>query len=109
MGRMSAFSTTSANSFPSAPTVCSAIARMPASGPTPKVHTRISAYTMSGTVRNNSSRRRNTKCAARFGARLAAAGKHSSSATAAPPSVARAAIWLVSNSSHSQLSSRYIQ
>ena len=36
-------------------------------------------------------------------------GKHSSSATAAPPSVASAAIWLVSNSSQSQMSSRYIQ
>ena len=64
---------------------------------------------MSGTERNSSSTRRKAKCVARFGARLAAAGKHSSSATAAPPSVASAAIWLVSNSSQSQLSSRYIQ
>ena len=64
---------------------------------------------MSGTLRNSSSTRRKAKCTVRFGARLIAAGKHSNAASNAPDSVANAAIWLVSNSSHSQMSMRYIQ
>ena len=60
-GFMSAFSTISENSFPSAPVEWIAIASTPAIGPRPKAMTKISANTMPGTVRANSSRRRMTK------------------------------------------------
>ena len=57
-GFMSMFSTTSANSLPSAPMVWMAMASTPAIGPSPKAITNISAKTSSGTVRQNSQKRR---------------------------------------------------
>src|SRR6185369_6593179 len=60
-GFMSAFSTISENNLPSAPVEWIAIASTPAIGPRPKAITKISAKTMPGTVRANSSRRRTTK------------------------------------------------
>ena len=55
-GFMSMFSTISENSLPSAPTEWIVIASTPAIGPRPKAITKISANTMSGTVRQNSSK-----------------------------------------------------
>ena len=64
---MSMFSVVSKNCLPSAPALWIAIASTPGSGPRPKATTKISANTTSGTVRQNSSKRRaaNTVTAAR--------------------------------------------
>ena len=57
-GFMSMFSTTSANSLPSAPMVWMASASTPGIGPRPNATTNSSANTISGTVRQNSRKRR---------------------------------------------------
>ena len=79
---------------------------MPASGPTPKAQTRISAKTISGTVRIASMLRRASCTASVPAPRLRAAGKASSSPAAAPIKVASAAMLAVSNSSQAQESRR---
>src|SRR4030088_1275218 len=60
-GFMSAFSTISEKSLPSAPVEWIAIANTPAMGPRPKAITKISADTIPGTVRQNSRKRRTAK------------------------------------------------
>ena len=86
-GFMSMFSTTSANSLPSAPTVWMATASTPAIGPSPKAITNIRANTSSGTVRQSSQKRRTSMRSQRLGATLAAAKKHSTKAPSAPSTV----------------------
>ncbi len=71
------FSTTSANSLPSAPSVWMTTASTPAMGPRPKAITNRSAKTSSGTVRHSSQKRRATRRTQRPGATLAAARKAS--------------------------------
>ena len=83
-GFMSAFSTISENSFPSAPVEWIAIASTPAIGPRPKAMTKISANTMPGTVRANSSRRRMTKRSHGAGEVFWAAKKFRAKASTAP-------------------------
>ena len=83
-GFMSAFSTISENSFPSAPVEWIAIASTPAMGPSPKAMTKISANTMPGTVRANSSSRRTMKRSQGAGDVFSAAKKFSKNASTAP-------------------------
>ncbi len=86
-GFMSAFSTTSENSLPSAPVVCSAIASTPAIGPSPNAITKISANTMPGTVRANSSSRRTAKRSHGAGEVFSAARKFRQNPNTVPSSV----------------------
>ena len=86
-GLMSAFSTTSENSLPSAPVVWIAIASTPAIGPRPKAMTKISAKTMPGTVRANSSRRSTMKRSHGAGEVFWAAKKFKAKAITVPISV----------------------
>ena len=65
---MSMFSTTSANSLPSAPSVWMTTASTPAIGPRPKAITNIRAKTSCGTVRQSSQKRRTAKRSQRPGA-----------------------------------------
>ena len=83
-GFMSTFSTISENCLPSAPVEWIAIASTPAIGPRPKAMTKISANTMPGTVRANSSRRRTTKRSHGAGEVFSAARKLSAKASTAP-------------------------
>ena len=86
-GFMSMFSTISENSLPSAPAEWMAMARTPAIGPRPNAMTKISANTIDGTVRQNSSPRRTTKRSHGIGAVFCAARKFSAKASTAPVSV----------------------
>ena len=86
-GFMSIFSTTSANSLPSAPRVWMATASTPAIGPSPKAMTNSRAKTSTGMVRQNSQKRRTAMRKKRLGATLAAARKPSTKAPAAPSTV----------------------
>ncbi len=63
------------------------MARRPASGPRPKATTKISAKTISGTVRQNSSQRLARKPIVLFGVRLRAERKEKMKPPMAPESV----------------------
>src|SRR5258707_9498361 len=76
-GFMSIFSTISEYCLPSAPTQWIVMARTPAIGPRPNAMTKISAKTISGTVRQNSIRRLTAMRSQGAGAVFSAARKFS--------------------------------
>ena len=86
-GFMSMFSVVSKNCLPSAPTLWIAIARTPANGPRPKATTKINANTTSGTVRQNSRKRRVRNTVVAPPVRFGEARKLRQKATIAPLSV----------------------
>ena len=84
---MSMFSTISEYSLPSAPTEWIMMARTPAIGPRPNAITKISANTISGTVRQNSIKRRTANRSHGAGEVFSAARKLSTKARIAPARV----------------------
>ena len=84
---MSMFSTISEYSLPSAPTEWIMIASTPAIGPRPNAMTKISANTISGTVRQNSISRLTAKRSQGAGEVFSAARKLRANARSAPASV----------------------
>jgi hypothetical protein len=95
-GFMSTFSLTSANSLPSAPTVCSAMAMAAGTGPPPRMKISTSAMTMSGKARITSSMRRNSPAMPGQRARPRVESSDSTAPPTPPISVATAAMFTVS-------------
>ena len=96
-GFMSAFSTTSKNILPSAPTVWMLTARIAGIGPSEKIARKKPAMTISGKARTISSRRRVAKRNQRLAVRLRAAKKQSRKPKVKPISVENSAMLSVSS------------
>ncbi len=82
-GFLSAVSIASENSFPNVPKSDTAIARMPANGPSPTTLMKISAQISTSTPRIASRKRRTAKCANTFGTTFFAARKPTGKASTA--------------------------